>query len=168
MLVHLHVLALAAIALHQLHFAGDGGVRRAGHAASARIGGLTLQQVGGVGALERRQPAAAQLPDPLDHVVEEGAVVRGNQQRPGAANEGDLQPLEGGDIEVVGGLVEHQQVGVGRQQARQGHASLLATGERRGTVVPVAARDAQPGQRLLHPLVEVVAVGRLEALAQAA
>ncbi len=92
--------------------------------------------------------------------------MRRHQQTPIAPCQRHLQPLEGRDVEVVGGLVQHEQVGVGHQQPSQGHAGLLAAGQLRRLVVPQVRRDAQPGQRLLHPLVEVVAIGGLEAVAQ--
>ena len=53
-LVHLDVLALAAVALHELRFAGDGRRRLADHAAGPSVGRLALQEVGGVAAAERR------------------------------------------------------------------------------------------------------------------
>ncbi len=63
------------------------------------------------------------------------------KQRPRVVQEGLLQVLEGGDVQVVGGLVQHQQVrgqqhGLGQQEpvalaAREGpgHALLLVGGE---------------------------------------
>ena len=40
-----------------------------------------------------------------------------------------LEPLERGDVEVVGGLVEQQQVRIAREGARQRAASELAAAE---------------------------------------
>ncbi len=166
MLVHLDVLALAAVALHELLLARDGRGRLADHAARPGVGRLALQEVRGVAAAEGGQAAVAQLPDALHDVVQEGPVVRGHQERAAAPDERRLQPLERRDVEVVGGLVEHEQVRVGHQQARQGHARLLAPGELGRGAVPALAADTQAGQRLLDALVEVVAVERLEAVAQ--
>ena len=101
MLVHLDVLALAAVALDQLLLALDGGIGRAGHAARAGIGCLALDEVGGVGAPEDGQAASAQLPDALDDVVQEGPVVRGHDERAVALHERHLEPLERGDVEAA-------------------------------------------------------------------
>ncbi len=73
--MHLHVLALAAIALHQLLLARDGRRPRVHEASSTCIGRLTLEQERGVATAEDREAPLAQLPDALHDVVEERAVV---------------------------------------------------------------------------------------------
>src|SRR5690606_30537128 len=65
-----------------------------------------------------------------DDVVEEGAVVADQEQRAVVGVEQLLEQIEGLDVEVVGGLVQHQHVGRTREQARQQQAVALATGER--------------------------------------
>ena len=69
---------------------------------------------------------------------------------------------------MVGRLVEQQQVGVVDQQPRQRDAGLLAARQlrRRPRPSPPAARP-EPGQCLLHALVEVVAAQVVEPLAEA-
>ena len=165
-LVHLHVLALAPVALHELLLAGDGPGRRVGQASRPRVGGLALQEVRGVAAAERREPVVPQLPDSLHDVVEEGAVVRGHEERTAAPDEHRLEPLEGRDVEVVRGLVEQEQVRVRGQLPGQRHAGLLPAGELRGPAAPAGARDAQAVQGLVDALIEAVAIEGLEAVAQ--
>ena len=127
MLVHLDVLALAAVALDELAPRGRSRRRRRRPRCGVRASALlALEEVGGVGAAERAQATVAQLPDALDDGVEEGAVVRGHDERARAARERRLEPLDGGDVEVVRGLVEKQQVRVRHEQPRQRHARLLA------------------------------------------
>ena len=55
--------------------------------------------------------AAVHLADPLGHVVEEVAVVRDGEHRALVLVEELLEPQDRLGIEVVGGLVEEQQVG---------------------------------------------------------
>ena len=67
------------------------------------------------------------------------------------------QPGHALDVEVVGGLVEHDDVVVADQQLGQGDAALLAAGERGDLGVPVDLAD-QPAhdladQRVRGPLV---------------
>ena len=89
--------------------------------------GLRLE-VGGVVALVREEAAAVHLADPLGHVVQEVAVVRDGQHRAGVGAQELLQPQHRLGVQVVGGLVEQQQVGRLQQQLAQRHATALAAG----------------------------------------
>ena len=87
-------------------------------------------------------PAAAiELEDPLGDVVEEVAIVGDRDDRARVLLEEPLQPVDRLGVEVVGRLVEQQQVGVAEEQAGEGHAALLAARERRD--VGVVGRAAQ-------------------------
>ena len=72
------------------------------------------------------------------HRVEQRAVVRHEQQRAGKALERVLERLAALEVEVVGGLVEDQQVGVRLDEDREREAPPLSS--------------AQLGHRLLHLL----------------
>ena len=63
--------------------------------------------------------------------LQEPAVVRDQDDGRVQPDERALQPLEPLDVEVVGRLVEQQQVGIARQRPRQRRAGQLAAGERR-------------------------------------
>ncbi len=128
-LVHLPVLALAAIRLDERLLARDLRIPRLGVPAQARVAGLALAGVRRVVAAEGRQAPVAKLPHARHRRVEEGTVVRGHEQRTGAAPQGLLQPLDRAEVKVVGGLVEEEQVRVGDQQAGERGARLLAAGE---------------------------------------
>ena len=65
-----------------------------------------------------------------------------------------LEPRHRLGVEVVGGLVEQQQVGLRQQQPAQRHAAALATGERGD--VGVAGREPQGVHGDLDLAVEVV------------
>ena len=72
-----------------------------------------------------------------------------------------VEPGEGGDVEVVGRLVEQQQVGILQEQPRQRGAHLPAAGEGRAGLLQLGQREAEPGQQpfgavAAEPLVEVV------------
>ena len=77
-----------------------------------------------------------------------------------------LQPLHGLGVQVVGGLVEEQQVGGLEQQLAQRDAAALATGEVGDR--PVAGRAAQGVHGLLQLGVEVPRVGVVQVLLELA
>ena len=59
----------------------------------------------------------------------------------GKALEKHFQPLDRLGVQVVGGFVEQQHIGLGQQQAAQRHAALFATGQQADLGVP--RRQAQ-------------------------
>jgi hypothetical protein len=61
--------------------------------------------------------------------VEEPAVVGDGDDRARGLREGGLQHLERVEVEVVGGLVEQQQVGLLDQRGGKQRAGLLAAGQ---------------------------------------
>ena len=61
--------------------------------------------------------------------VEEVAVVRDDDHRPFVTFELLLEPGDGVDIEVVGRLVEEEDVGLGEQYLRQQHLELVGAGQ---------------------------------------
>ncbi len=75
-----------------------------------------------------------------------------------------LQPGDAFGVEVVGRLVEQQDVGLRQQQARQRHAALLAA--RQLGHGGVTRRTAQRVHRLLHLGVEVPQVLRVDLVLQ--
>ncbi len=109
---------------------GSAGVCLAGGglAAALRLG----QHVGGVAALVGVDRTVVDLPGPLADLVEEPPVVgddhQGEDLRRTRCCASQATRL---DVEVVGRLVEHEQVVVAEQQRRQRAPPALATGERR-------------------------------------
>ncbi|EFK95644.1 conserved hypothetical protein, partial [sediment metagenome] len=92
---------------------------------------LLLVQPARVVALEGETAAVVELQDPGRDVVEEVAVV--GHQHDGAVVllQVVLEPGHRLGVEVIGRLVEQQQVRSLEQQPAEGHAALLASGERR-------------------------------------
>jgi len=72
---------------------------------------LLLLEPGRVVALPRDAAAAVQLEDPLGDVVQEVAIVRDGHDRARVFLEMAFEPRDGLGIEMVGRLVEQQQVG---------------------------------------------------------
>ena len=73
-----------------------------------------------------------------------------------------LEPLQVGDVEVVGGLVEEQQVGVPGQRPSERGARELAAGEGRQRPVEVVVREAEPADDGGGARAPVPAAGMLE------
>ena len=130
MLVHLRELAVAPVALDELALARDLLGLRVGVLGRARVAFLALAVVRAVVAAERGQPSIAQLPDPGDRGVEERPVVRRDEQRARPPAKVLLEPLERVEVEVVGRLVEQEQVRVGDDQPGERRPRLLAAGQR--------------------------------------
>ena len=77
-------------------------------------------------------------------------------------DERPLQPLEPLDVEVVGRLVEQEQVGIARQRTRQRRPRQLAAGERLERTVELVVGESEPAQRRERVLAPGIAAGVLE------
>ena len=88
--------------------------------------------------------------DRLHRSVEQALVVADHQRRAGELRQPRLKPHRRLEVEMVGRLVQQQQVGGGEQHGRQRHAHAPAAGERRdgaGLRVGVEAEAGQDGRR---------------------
>ena len=104
-------------------------------------------------ALVRNALASVEFENPTGYVVEEVAVVRHTQDRALVLFEVLLQPIDGFRIEVVGRLVQQQDVRLLQQQATQGHPTALSPTQLRNLLVVWRAAkgvhgDAQLGVEL--------------------
>ena len=72
-----------------------------------------------------------------------------DDQRAAAAVEFAFQPFDGGKIEMVGRLVQQQDIGRGRQHPRQRRAAGFAAGDMRGVFVAVKPELLQQIARLI-------------------
>jgi hypothetical protein len=97
-------------------------------------------------ALVGRDPRPIQVRDDVDAAVEQPAVVADHDRGAREARQPALQPHRGFKVEVVGRLVEQQQVGLQEQRAGQRHAHPPAA--RIGGQRPRLRRlvEAEPGQ----------------------
>ena len=125
---------------------------------------LLLLQVGGVVALVGERAAAVELEDPLRDVVQEVPVVGHREHGARVLRQVLLQPQHALGVEVVGRLVEQQQVGGLEQQLAQRDAAALATGQHAD--VGVGRRQPQRVHRLLDLAVELPRAGGLDLVEQ--
>ena len=120
----------------RLSTAGEPGELLAGHVAAALLGGRShavaldaLQDVGGVAALEGVDAAVVDLPHRGAHLIEEPAVVCHDEQRAGPGTPALLEmrrePIDRAHVEMVGGLIEHEDVIGADEQPRQVDAPAL-------------------------------------------
>ena len=82
----------------------------------------------GEAAVQPAHLASLQPEAPVGDALEEGAVVADQQDRGPAGGDLRLQGGDGRDVEVVGGFVEQQDVGVPCEGGGQGGAADLAAG----------------------------------------
>ena len=118
-------------------------------------GGLLLAP-GVPGAGEEAGPLRLQLQHRGADRLEEPAVVGDEDDGGVELDQVPLQPLQRGDVEMVGGLVEQQQVGLGGEGAGQRGAGQLAAGEGRQGALGLLgdeAEAAQDGEDFVAPAV---------------
>ena len=123
-------------------------VLRGGELLEARAPAGLLLAVGRVAAVVGGQ-AVAELVDARDDGVEEAAVVGDDEDGAVEAVQELLQPGQAGRVEVVGRLVEQQDVGVLEERGRQQAAGLLAAGEPMERAVGGEVVDPQAAAHLL-------------------
>ncbi len=110
--------------------------------------------------------AAVDLTDPLRDVIEEVPVVSHGENCAGVRREELLEPQHRLGVEVVGGLVEEQQVGLAQQQLAQRDTATLTTGKVGDGLV--RRRATQRIHCLVELGVDVPRVGVVELLLQLA
>src|SRR4051794_26772992 len=113
------LLAALGVLAHPVELGGDRLLARALGLLLLREALLLLVEPARVVALERETPAPIELEDPARDVVEEVAVVRDGDDRARVLGEVALEPRDRLGVEVVGRLVEEQQVGRAQEQAAQ-------------------------------------------------
>ena len=76
-------------------------------------------------------------------VVEEPMIVRDYDQESSKIPHKDLEPANGYDVEVVGGLIEQQDIGSAGQNLSQQHPELESTGKSRHRIAMHLRRNAE-------------------------
>ncbi len=122
---------------------------------------LARDEVLGVVALVEVDLAVVDLGHAVDHGVHEGAVVADHDDGALVAAQEALEPLDRLQIEVVGGLVEQQHLGVADEQLRERDAHLPAAGELVGGARHVRLGEAQAEQHASHLGLQRVAAHHL-------
>ena len=114
---------------------------------------LFLVEPGGVIALVGNAAAVVELEDPAGDVVEEVAVVGDDQDGARIVAQMAFQPVHAFGVEMVGRLVEQQQLGLVEQQPAERDAAAFAAGELGH--VGVVRRAAQRVHRQIDLAVEI-------------
>ena len=125
----------------------------------------TAAAVGHVGAVIAAvgfQPVGAEFPNGLRHLVEEVTVVGNEQHRALILLQKAFQEGHGLNVEVVGGLVQHQQVGGFEEQAGEVRAGALAAGKLAQGAGEIGFAEAHALQNALQAALVGVASAALE------
>ena len=89
--------------------------------------------------------------------------MRGTEDRARLLDEETLQPLQRGDVEVICGFVEEEEVRVVEEEPREAQARPLATGK--GPHLASAKRvESEPSEDATERRLEVIASGVLEVM----
>jgi hypothetical protein len=107
------------------------------------------------------QPLGLEREHPLDVAVQELAIVADEQQRALTLAQEAVEPFLGGDVEMIGGLVEEQDLGILQEQRGQNRPHLPAARELMQRAIEPALVESEPHQDGLgvmaaEALVEVV------------
>ncbi len=86
------------------------------------------EHVRGVATLVLVDRAVGHLPGGGAHGVQEPAVVRDHEHRAAPRRQVPSEPIDAFHVQMVGGLVEQQQLRWVQQQARERHAPALTAG----------------------------------------
>jgi len=125
---------------------------------------LALLKVFVIAAPVADQPALADFDNAADDLVEELAVVRNDEDRARITLEIFLEPEQRLEVEVVGRLVQQQQIRLLRQQPRQVRPHHPAAAHLARRAVEVRLAKTQPGEDLLGPGLQAVAAQRAKAI----
>ncbi len=104
-----------------------------------------LVEPAGIVTLPRDTLAAVEFENPARHVVEEVTVVGYRDDRAGVLLQVLFEPVDAFCVEVVGGFVEQQHVGLLEQQPAQRHAAAFSSGEVGHRFVGIGAAEGVHG-----------------------
>ena len=125
---------------------------------------LALLKVAAVVAGVGGHAAVLERGDVVDAGVHEGAVMADDEDGAVVAGDKAAQPLDALEVQVVGGLVQEEQVGVAQEELRQRNAHLPAAGELGAGALEVGDLKAQAGQDFAGVALEFVAAQVLKAV----
>ena len=95
--------------------------------------------------IKHAQPTAIEPPDGAADRGEEGAVVADHDQSATASGKMLLEPLNGRQVEVIGGLIEQENLGLADQDAREIDPPGLAARELGNTPLGIDAEAIKHG-----------------------
>ena len=125
---------------------------------------LALLKVAAVVAGVSGHAAVLERGDVVDAGVHEGAVVADDEDGAVVVGDKTSQPLDALEVQVVGGLVQQQQIGVAQEELGERDAHLPAARELGARALKVGDFEAQAGQDLAGIALELVAAQVLKAV----
>jgi hypothetical protein len=120
--------------------------------------GLELRVVAGVGAYR----LVFYVQHPVDDGIEKLAIMRDHQQRSGIGGEPVLEPHDGVEIEMVGGLIEQQQIRTRPQGASHGQTHAPAAGEFGDRARQIGGLESKSMQQRGRACLRAVAIDGLQ------
>ena len=111
-----------------------------------------------------QQPAAVDFDDAVGQLLHQPPVVGDDDDGAAIVGQKVLQPGDGVDVQMIGGLVEHEDVGAGHQRLGQQGASFQSGGKR-GEIG--FGRQLHPVDDEIDLAVDLPAVFRIQLLPQA-
>ena len=115
-------------------------------AAVERLALAALPLEGGVAAAIECELSPFQVENPIDGFVEQIAVVADDDHRARVARDMRFQPQRRFEVEIVGRLVQQQQVGLGEQRRRERNPHAPAAGEFGTGALLIGVGKAQAGE----------------------
>ena len=97
-----------------------------------------------VPARVERELTGAQMQDRVDRIIEKLAIVADDQRGMRVFLQARFEPQRALEIEIVGRLVEQEQVRLGEQSRRQRHAHAPAAGKLRHGAMQIVIGEAEP------------------------
>ena len=125
---------------------------------------IPLAGIGGVVAFIFPQDAVLYLPYFCAKLIQKVPVVRDHQQRTLIAAQVILQPVKGGKIQVVGRLVQNQQVWRFQKQLGDGKPGLFPAGKLVDLFIKSMLRKAHTGQHCFDLYLCLIAVAGNESI----
>ena len=125
---------------------------------------LALLEIAAVVAGVGGHAAVLERGDVVDAGVHEGTVVADDKHGAVVVRDKAAQPLDAFEVQVVGGLVQKQQVGVAQEEFGERDTHLPAARELGARAIKVSDLKAQAGQDLARVALEFVAAQVLKAV----
>ena len=113
-------------------------------------------------ALEVRRTSRIELEHHVCHRFQKPAIVRDDHDPGVEGLQLPLEPFQALDVEMVGRLVEEEEIGIAAERPRQRCSRELASGERVELTVELLVREAEAADDRGCALAPVVAAGMLE------
>ena len=108
--------------------------------------------------------AVAQMQNGVDRIVEKLAVVADDERGLGIFLQSRFEPQRAFEIEVIGRLVEQEQIGLGEQCGSQRHAHAPAAGEFRHRPLEIVVGESESAQDFGGARRRSVGVDRIQVL----